>query len=99
VLLAYGLRGTIYTSLDQGSTWSAMPPAMPVAVTACARAPDGRFLLAAASGQVLVLAPDADGPPGSTLQDGAPWPLAGIVLAADAKPVGVGMRGTWRAEQ
>jgi len=98
LLLAYGLRGTIYASLDQGSTWSALPPAMPVAITACARSPDGRFLLAAASGQVLVVSPDADGP-GSTLQDGAPWPLAGIALAADGKPVGVGMRGTWRAEQ
>ncbi|HQY69418.1 MAG TPA: YCF48-related protein [Pseudomonadales bacterium] len=98
VLLAYGLRGTLYASQDQGETWSALPPAIPVALTACTRAADGRFLLAAASGHVVAVAPGANGPV-ATPRDGAPWPLAGIALAADGKPLGVGMRGIWRAEQ
>jgi hypothetical protein len=32
-------------------------------------------------------------------QEGAPWPLAGIALDANGKPLGVGMRGIWRAGQ
>jgi hypothetical protein len=32
-------------------------------------------------------------------QNGAPWPLAGIALGADDQPIGVGMRGIWRAGQ
>jgi hypothetical protein len=32
-------------------------------------------------------------------QNGAPWPLAGIALGADGKPLGVGMGGIWRSEQ
>ena len=76
VLLAYGLRGTVYASLDQGASWSALRPAIPVALTACTRTADGRFLLAAASGHVVAVALDANG-----------------------KPLGVGMRGIWRAGQ
>jgi photosystem II stability/assembly factor-like uncharacterized protein len=98
VLLAYGLRGTVYASFDQGASWSALRPAIPVALTACVRSGDGRFLLAAASGHVVAVAPDANGLVG-TPQNGAPWPLAGIALGADGKPLGVGMRGIWRAEQ
>ena len=98
VLLAYGLRGTVYASLDQGANWSALRPAIPVALTACTRTADGRFLLAAASGHVVVVALDANGPVGMP-QNGAPWPLAGIALGADGKPLGVGMGGIWRSEQ
>ena len=98
VLLAYGLRGTVYASLDQGASWSALRPAIPVALTACTRTADGRFLLAAASGHVVVVALDANGPVGMP-QNGAPWPLAGIALDADGKPLGVGMGGIWRSEQ
>lgn len=98
VLLAYGLRGTVYASLDQGANWSALPPAIPVALTACTRTADGRFLLAAASGHVVAVALEASGPV-ATPRNGAPWPLAGIAPGADGKPLGVGMRGIWRAEQ
>ncbi|MBK8308037.1 MAG: glycosyl hydrolase [Gammaproteobacteria bacterium] len=98
VLLAYGLRGTVYASTDQGANWSALPPAIPVALTACVRGADGRFLLAAASGHVVAVTLDANGP-GAMPQNGAPWPLAGIALGADDQPIGVGMGGIWRAGQ
>lgn len=98
VLLAYGLRGTVYASQDQGESWSALRPAMPVALTACVRTPDGRFLLAAASGHLVTVARGPEGWSGMP-QSGAPWPLAGLAVAADGQPMGVGMRGIWRAGQ
>ena len=99
VLLAYGLRGTVYASQDQGETWSMLRPAIPVALTACARTGDGRFLLAAASGHLVNVGFGPDGLAGA-IQPGAPWPLlAGIALTTDGQPVGVGMGGIWRAGQ
>lgn len=97
VLLAYGLRGTVYASQDQGETWSALRPVIPVALTACARTAEGRFLLAAASGHIVTVGFDPNGL-GSALQNGAPWPLlAGIALTSDGQPIAVGMGGIWRA--
>ncbi|MBP8925015.1 MAG: glycosyl hydrolase [Pseudomonadales bacterium] len=99
VLLAYGLRGTVYASQDQGDTWTALRPTIPVALTACTRTADGRFLLAAVSGQVVTVGFDQNGP-SSALQTGAPWPLvAGITLTSDGQPIAVGMGGIWRAGQ
>jgi photosystem II stability/assembly factor-like uncharacterized protein len=98
LLLAFGLRGTVYASHDQGATWSPLPPTIPVALTACVRTADGRFLLAAASGHIVAVAPQASGAVGMP-QNGAAWPLAGIALTADGQPIGVGMRGIWRAGQ
>jgi photosystem II stability/assembly factor-like uncharacterized protein len=98
VLLAYGLRGTVYASFDQGDNWMALPPAIPVALTGCTRSADSKFLLAAASGHIIAI--EVNGTElKTTLQNGAPWPLAGITTAADGHTVGVGMRGVWRAQQ
>jgi hypothetical protein len=71
---------------------------LPVALTACARTADGRFLLAAASGHLVDVGFDQNGM-NSVLKDGAPWPLAGIAVTAEGQPIGVGMRGIWRAGQ
>jgi len=96
VLVAYSLRGTIYVSPDQGETWTPLPPALPVALTACVRTGDGHFLIAAASGHLLNVGFDQNAW-NAMPQSGAPWPLAGISLTAGGQPIAVGWRGIWRA--
>lgn len=53
-VMAAGLRGTLYRSLDQGGSWEQVPTGLNVALTAVQTLPDGRFLLASVDGRVSV---------------------------------------------
>ncbi len=54
VLVAYGLRGTVFRSTDGGATWSRSATPAPVAVTAAAALPDGRIVLATIGGMTWI---------------------------------------------
>jgi photosystem II stability/assembly factor-like uncharacterized protein len=54
-LLAYGLMGTVYRSLDQGTTWTALDTPSQAIITAGIALPEsGRFVLVNASGELLL---------------------------------------------
>jgi photosystem II stability/assembly factor-like uncharacterized protein len=54
VVLAYGLRGTVYRSLDQGRSWEKVETGVTNALTASAVLADGRIALVSQGGQLLV---------------------------------------------
>ena len=98
LLLAYGLRGTVYASYDKGDSWHSLPSITPVAITSCTADNDGGFLLAAASGQMMSVKLES-GSANIALSDSAPWPLAGISMGPEGVVVGAGMLGVWRQEK
>jgi len=53
VLVAYGLRGTAYRSVDQGRSWSALQTRTTVAITGGTVLDDGRVLLVSQAGELL----------------------------------------------
>lgn len=56
VLLAYGLNGSLYRSLDQGDSWTRVPAPTRATFTAGMPLADGRFALSTVAGDLLVLA-------------------------------------------
>ncbi|MFC5578584.1 WD40/YVTN/BNR-like repeat-containing protein [Lysobacter niabensis] len=54
LVLAYGLRGTAYRSLDGGRNWEAVETGITASITAGQVLPDGRLLLCSQAGDVLV---------------------------------------------
>lgn len=93
LLLAYGLRGTVYASMDRGETWSQVPVKEQVALTGCVQAAPGKFLLSASSGQVVEITSR-----GVSIQTAikaiAPWPLNDIISTSN-RLVAVGLNGIW----
>lgn len=94
-LLAYGLKGTLYRSVDQGRSWKKinMPP---VSLAAGLQRKNGDLVLADETGQ---LHRSVDG--GATftaLVVRKPVPIAGLVEAADGSLVQAGVRGVSRIE-
>ncbi|MBJ2303700.1 MULTISPECIES: WD40/YVTN/BNR-like repeat-containing protein [unclassified Pseudomonas] len=53
-LIAAGLRGSAFKSLDGGTTWQALPTGINVALSDVQSLPDGRFLLAGVDGKVVI---------------------------------------------
>ncbi len=98
LMLAYGLRGTVYASYNLGEAWEALPPSINVAYTACTADGEDGFLLAAASGQIASVKLES-GVANISMSESAPWPLAGIAVNTDNVAVGAGMLGVWRAEK
>jgi photosystem II stability/assembly factor-like uncharacterized protein len=92
LVLAYGLRGTVYASVDGGDSWTLVETGIGTALTGCT-AIDGGYLISAASGQLIQLELDA-GAVTSRERSRAPWPLTGLG-ALDGRPVGVGLGGIW----
>ncbi|WP_160108162.1 YCF48-related protein [Pseudomonas izuensis] len=91
VVLAYGLRGTVYRSLDQGRSWHRVDTGVSNALTGGAVLADGRIALVSQGGQLLIASPSADRFFAVPLLGGAP--LAGIE-ALDARRVAlVGSNG------
>ena len=95
LVLAYGLRGTVYASLDQGDSWARVDTGIGTALTGCT-ALAGDQWISAASGQVVRIGLNA----GSVItSEGAraPWPLTALGATSD-RPVGVGFGGIWLGE-
>ena len=56
--LVYGLRGNVYRSVDDGSSWNKVELGIPLSVTASTVTADGRILLFSQAGHVLVSVDD-----------------------------------------
>jgi len=59
VLLAYGLRGTLYRSADGGMHWQPLDSGTAASLTGAATLDDGRMLLVSQGGDVLLVNADA----------------------------------------
>ncbi len=53
-LIAYGMRGQVRSTRDEGKTWQQIPTGLPSTITAAARSADGRIWLADQLGNVSV---------------------------------------------
>ncbi|MDR2188052.1 MAG: glycosyl hydrolase [Azonexus sp.] len=60
-VVVFGLRGNTWRSRDQGATWSQLPTGVTSAINAGIRLSDGRILLVAQGGQVLMSHATGDG--------------------------------------
>ncbi|WP_166365737.1 WD40/YVTN/BNR-like repeat-containing protein [Pseudomonas akapageensis] len=57
-LLVFGLRGTVYRSVDAGANWNKVDLGLPLSITASTVTPDGRIILLSQAGHVLVSTDD-----------------------------------------
>jgi photosystem II stability/assembly factor-like uncharacterized protein len=90
LLLAYGLRGTAYRSLDGGQQWEAVDTGVTASITASQVLPDGRLLLCSQAGDVLLS--DDDGAHFRRLTLKAPMSYTGLAVSGDALVLS-GLRG------
>lgn len=90
-LLAYGLRGNAYKSVDEGQTWSRLDTASTTGLVAGVLNEKGHILLASEAGAVIE-SPD-EGKSFKPLPDVRPALFAGLVLAAPDRAVVVGLSG------
>lgn len=97
VLLAYGLRGSVYRSGDAGASWDKVELGTPVSLQAgLERADRGELTLLAQNGELFVSTDDGHRftrrPPPA-----GPLPAAGLAAAPDGAWVIASLRGTRRA--
>ncbi|MBA1204246.1 glycosyl hydrolase [Pseudomonas capeferrum] len=90
-VIAAGLRGTTYKSLDQGTAWSPVATGIKVALSDVQAMPDGRFLLASVDGRVSVS--DAMIDRFEALPVTRPGRFSSLALLPDGKAVTVGYSG------
>jgi photosystem II stability/assembly factor-like uncharacterized protein len=90
LLLAYGLRGTAYRSLDGGQQWEALETGVTASITAGQVLPDGRLLLCSQAGDVLVS--DDNGAHFRRLTLKTPMSYTGVAVSGDALVLS-GLRG------
>lgn len=94
-IVAFGLRGTVYRSLDAGKTWKPVPVPTEQTISAGAGTADGRgFLLGSVAGELL--SGDASGAEFSVITPTVPNRLTGIAVLADGTRVMVGIGGVTR---
>ncbi len=94
VLLAYGLRGNAYRSIDAGASWVKIETGVRVGLTAASALPDGRLVLVSQAGQVLLSADH-----GATFQPLRQAPQGAAFAVAPAGAGGIvigGLRGLRR---
>ncbi len=91
VVLAYGLKGTLYRSQDQGATWTAVASGVDTALTGGTILDSGRILMVSQGGQLLS-AQDAAAPV-QVLSVERPAMFTGIAQVQTDKVVIVGMAG------
>ena len=91
VVLAFGLRGNLYSSSDGGTTWSKAEAGLPATIVAGTALSDGRMLLADAGGRIAI----SDGAGGSfkLMPLKQAMPLAGMADAGNGRLALVGPRG------
>lgn len=94
-LLAYGLRGTVFRSTDEGASWTKVATEQPVGLSAALELDDARVVLLAQNGDLLL---SDDG--GATLRrTPAPraLPAAGLVQMGPDSVLLASLRGLQRA--
>lgn len=84
VVLAFGLRGNVFRSVDGGESWSRVETGLPVSITTGTQLADGRFALLSQAGHLLVsdddgasfqLQPQPDMAPVAAAQSSGPGAL------------------------
>lgn len=90
-VLAYGLRGHVFRSIDGGANWSPLSTGLQVNITAATLDANGRYELFTQAGHRLVSLKDGSGLQLQAQQNQSP--VAGATLAADGALVLVGSRG------
>ncbi|MDQ0124898.1 photosystem II stability/assembly factor-like uncharacterized protein [Pseudomonas lini] len=60
LLVVFGLRGNAFTSLDEGNSWKKLDTGVSDSINSATMLADGRFVLASASGTLLVSGADGD---------------------------------------
>ena len=90
-LLAFGLRGNAYRSMDGGHSWQKVATGVQAGLTAAAVLPDARFALLSQAGQVLLSADD--GASFHAFRQAAPGPTSALAVAAGGKLVLAGAGG------
>lgn len=91
VVLAYGLRGNIYRSTDQGENWTRIATDMQATLTGGAVLQDGRVGLVSQGGTLLVSNTGATA--FTTVRLARSWPLANLQSTADGRLAIVGTQG------
>lgn len=92
VLIAYGLRGTIYRSADRGATWSAVPGPLHGTVTSATYVPQRQaFVFVTAAGEVAAC--DASATAFGLLKSSRPAVFTGVQAAAGDRLVLSGLDG------
>lgn len=90
-LIAFGLRGSIYRSTDQGKTWTPLPALTTAAIMNGKVLPDGEIVLAAVDGKVMV---SKDSGASFALVPGAPnLQLADITFYRPGEILAAGLEG------
>ena len=92
-IVAFGLRGNVFRSLDGGARWGKVGTGLEVALTGAAELPDGRLVLVSQAGHLLV---SADGGESFALTRGPSLPAAAVAVAGKDTLVIVGARGVRR---
>ncbi|WAG81108.1 YCF48-related protein [Metapseudomonas furukawaii] len=90
-VVAAGLRGTAYKSLDQGASWSPVETGVKVALSDVQALPDGRFLLASVDGRVIVSDAKLDG--FQSVATDRPGRFSSLALLSGDRAVTVGYSG------
>ncbi|UNK49709.1 YCF48-related protein [Lysobacter sp. S4-A87] len=90
LVLAYGLKGTAYRSLDGGQSWETVETGTTASITAGQVMPDGRLLLCSMAGDVLVSGDD--GAHFRRLELKGAMPCTGLAVSGDAVVL-TGLRG------
>ena len=93
-LLAFGMRGHVFRSVDQGATWQAVAMASNKSLTAATQLRDGALLLADESGQGWLSQDD-----GRSFRPVAPqerFPLIALLATPDGGSLAVGINGITR---
>lgn len=93
VLLAYGLRGKLYATLDRAGSWFEVKTGVATSLTSCVRVTNGHFMLAALSGQVIEVQREGDTMTSAPHGRG-PWALNALTVL-DGGVLGVGSGGVW----
>lgn len=93
-LVAHGLRGTAYRSMDAGLHWDKLDSGVATTLSAGIALPGGGFVLVSQAGDVLVARSDAAVP--RRIPSREPVPVAGVALAGDGSLVLASLRGMRR---
>jgi photosystem II stability/assembly factor-like uncharacterized protein len=85
-VLAYGLRGNVFVSTDQGRNWQPSSSGTPVSISAGTELTDGRIVLVSQAGEVLVSADQ--GQSFTHLPEKTGLPLAAVAQGPDGLVLG-----------
>jgi photosystem II stability/assembly factor-like uncharacterized protein len=90
-ILAYGLRGVVFRSEDKGANWVKVETGSGASLTGSTALKDGRIVLAAQDGSLLVS--DAGAKGFTAIKPARSWPFATVQGMPDGQVAVVGTRG------